>query len=882
MALWLKYFFTVYILCLTILTIQAQTLDFEDQPINEVFQKIEQKINLTFNFDPNLLADYTYTGSLTFNNDTENTIDNTLTKLLYNTPFEFEINQGKILIVLSDKKTYTFCGYIKDKNHKTPLSYTNIFAKNLNIGTQSDDNGYFELTVECYKNQEIEFSYIGYDSQSYSIQELVSTDCKPIFLGENPDLLGLNIVVRDYLIRGISEGKEYGALHLDYATLSQNYINQEQDVLKIIQHLPGITSIDESASRLNIRGSAPDHNLVLWENAPLYDPGHFFGMISAINPYIVDNINIFKTSFAPKYGNTIGGIVDISLDNNISNKFHGGIGCNLTEAHSYFQMPLIKNKMSLTLSLRNSISSLFTSPTLFNYADKVFQSSIFIGEGEENDESEEIEEAEAEITFYDWNGKILFRPNDKIFIKSSFLQTHNYFEYESAFETDNLQKEDLVNFDSYALSSECNIQWNSQNTLTLHHILSNYKNRYFSSLYDEIGEDDEESINELNDTNNGINDHQIGISNNWKFNTKWDSDFNLGYLFEQKTVNYDIESFSLHEFDYTDGEDMTGTFHNINSSLGLQTTNISLNVGMRSTYYSELESWFNSPRINLQYIPQIPNNYLKLKFSAGRFYQFISQLADLEGNELNIDNNLWILTRSNSEEVLTADKLSGGFVYKRNKWLIDIEAYYHKNKGLSGLSSSSSTNIDTDFIGESNIKGIDFLINKHWENYRFWVNYTLSKNDYLFSQIQESKFAANNDHRHNLSIVNNFIWKKWQASLTYNYRSGLPYSIPSGTTFYEEEGEEEGYYEFSFDQRNNHRLKSYNRIDFGIAYKTSLFKDKTNLEFNLSLLNVLNTKNISARDYYLGDFKTAEGLETIQIDKYLLSRTPQMLVRFYW
>ena len=115
------------------------------------------------------------------------------------------------------------------------------------------------------------------------------------------------MVVKDYILDGVTEGDAYSSVNLNYDQITNWQTNVEQDLFKTVQLIPGINSVDESATNLSIRGSSADQNLLIWEGAKLYEPGHLFGMISAVNPFVVHQMKVYKGVFEPKYDNVVGG-----------------------------------------------------------------------------------------------------------------------------------------------------------------------------------------------------------------------------------------------------------------------------------------------------------------------------------------------------------------------------------------------------------------------------------------------------------------------------------------------------------------------------------------------------------------------------------------------
>lgn len=847
--------------------VKAQSLSFDNEPLNVVFEKIEKATKWQFNFDPELLSAYFYTGTF---DETE--AEAVITEILKASPLVYQKSGGVFLIYLAKPNEFIVCGYLKRFDDGTPVSWANIQLVGTTIGTESDENGFFRLTIPGSQKGELMIQYLGLQSKSIPLEAFSKKECLDILLEPEIYTMGLKLVVVGYLMKEITEGQGFGSTNLDFDKIVKKYGFLEHDILKAVQLLPGLTSVDESASNLNIRGSTPDQNLIVWEGATLYDPGHIFGLISSVNPFVVDKVKVFKSASDPKYDNRVGAIVDISLPDQISKKFKAGIGSTLTEAHSYLELPIVKNKLSVTLSGRTTTNRFFNSPTFSNYSEKIFQTNI-LGE-EDNGSNVGFSSAHEErLSFYDWNGKILFKPAKSIFFETSYFQSRNDFNYFAKVAGDDVESrtEFLTNSDLFA--SKIKKHWS---TGCFSEIYIN-RSLYSSDSQSLLTNNSESGFAYESSIDNGIIDFNVGLNHQFAWNNLWSA--SAGYSYKQLSVDYSLNQVSLTDKEVSGMNSGKANFHNFTGVLEFNKNKLSFKTGLRGTFYNQINKGFLSPRINVQYALV---ESLKWKLSAGHYLQFISQLARVGNNTINANYNLWILNGNESDEILTAQKLSSGFVYSKNNWLIDMEAYYYRTSGLSSLSTSLNSDLLIEGTGRSRMIGFDVLIKKDWNHYKLWLNYTLSQQNYKFPNKTKYEFPANNDQRHNLSIFNNYQVGKWNFSLINKFSSGLPYSTPAGITEVISKDQQNVYYKLLFDRINDERLPVYNRTDIGISYKTTLFKEKLNLEFNCSLLNVFNRNNIFSREYFIGDIEFSEEPRAITIEKYQLKRTPQVLFRIFW
>ena len=842
---------------------QAEAHTYEDSPLSTIFQELEKVSGRSINFDSDRIRPYSFTGSLNLTQ-----LEPTLTELLATTPFTFELLQTSILIFEAPRKSYRICGTLLNREDKSPLAFATLTLFGTKLGAQTDQWGNFDFNIEASSNQQIKLSYLGYANESLSIETWKDSSCQTISLA--PEALSLGpILIQDYILPGITEGTSYGSVEVNFMRLSQSYSGQEHDILKTVQILPGVTSIDETAANLTIRGSTPDQNLLVWEGATLYDPGHIFGMISSISPFVVDKVNVYKGVFAPKFEDRIGGVVDISLSDSIPHKIRGGMGSSFTEAHAYVETPLIPHKLSLLLSGRNNLSTLFNSPPLTAYTERIFQATR-VEEGQ-IEEEEGAGEAEQRLTYHDFNAKLLFRPSDRWLIKGTLLRIQNNFFYSFLWDEGRFRSEDEVSYKMDALGTEVQYSWNERFRSSLSFVQSSFENDIKGSWFEF-----EDSLFNFNFSSfNSIRDQKLNFSN--QLTLLPELTIGLGYQYDRKEVNFRFEEEARFEEDISNEEEEIGNFHTLYASASFLSKNVQLDGGIRATFNQQAETWLYSPRASIQ-LALGPT--VKLKASAGQLYQFISQLKDLEGDDLSSITNIWILTDP-EEDFLRARKFSVGGIYVHNGWLVDIDGYYNRLSGLASFTTPIGGQLDINSNGSGETRGIDILLRKNGTNWKYGINYTLSQNEYSFPDVGPNPFPATNDIRHNLGLTQSLKFGKWELSSTYQFRSGLPFTLSEGViSSVGEEGEIN--YELNFNQINDRRLDAYHRIDAGATYRTLFMQDRLHAEVSFSIINLLNRENVFSRQTRLGDQEEGEIPQPVVLEKTLLGITPLLMLRFYW
>lgn len=869
-------FIFISVLLFTSTLLLGQQLTFDDEPLTQVLQSIDEKSQLSFNYDAKLLEEYTYSGKINLL-----AVKDELENILHNTPFTYEIIQDNILIIIPDKRNYQVCGWVKDKSYNTELLSATISANGMETGTLTDESGYFELELQAYKDQKLTISYIGYVTKEVMLGDLVNDECLDLYLENDLDLFGSEIVITDYIHTGITEGASFNSTSIDLQKTMKATGHDEHDVLKTVQILPGVSSLDDSAGNLSIRGSTPDQNMLVWERATLYNSGHLFGMISTANPFVLDEVNVFKGIFDPSYDNRIGGLVEMSLPDNMPEKISLGVGSTLSEMHAYLSTPInlpyFKDKLGFIFSTRLSANNFISSPTINRYMEKVFQLTEF-GTDLTQTEANHRNNDES-INFADTNIKIFFTPFKRLKFNLSLLGSSDNFESYSL--VDSKESLDFIQESTLASSFDISFQWHKRFNSTAFLVVSSYDFRYFTQIIGASGQAEIPPFDQffsLVEVQNNISDLTLGLSNKYSFNArshlKLDADINakgLGYYY------LDQSEFSEPLIDSGFNQ---GTFASLSVALDHNTDKLNLMMGTKLSYYNEKsDKAYFSPRLSLRYLI---DQDLKIKASAGKLYQFVSQVTLNDDNDLGSLRNFWVVADEFSDEVMNSNKFTVGTVWNKDGWLIDTEVYYNKSFGLSSVSANLNAGVDIIENGESSSIGLETLIQKRWDAYSVWASYTLSQNKYFFPTTNIAPFPANNDHRHNLSLVNTYNIKDLTFTINYNLRSGLPYSSPTRINTTTIDGKNN--YTFQFDNLNDKRLKGYHRFDASISYRNSIFKDRLKIEANLSLVNVFDSRNVYTRNSFL-DFDEDDPnkppvIETF--DKNLLRRTPKLLVRFYW
>ncbi|MEM1258897.1 MAG: TonB-dependent receptor [Bacteroidota bacterium] len=834
-------------------------IDYNNTPLKTVLADLEEKTGLLFSYSDERIADVTITKTAT-----SIEIDTLLDFISSKTGLLFErIGENQVIISLPNGKS-TVCGYLFDVISKAPLPYATIVVKGTNKGFTSDENGYFLIENETLTSGVL-LQYIGYATRLVFPADFGSSACKNIFL--NPQAESLReVIVKSYLIAGIDKNKD-GSISLSVTEQAPLPGNVEPDVFQSAQWLPGITTVNETVSDVQIRGGSPDQNLILFDGIKLYNTGHFFGMVSIFNPNITTDARIFKGGASPEFGDRISGVIDISGETQIPSKTTGGIGLNGTQADAHVKVPLGK-KVGFVASARRSYADIggLATPTFDAISEKVFQNTV-VGDVPANEENDEdLVEGEETFFFYDANLKLIFRPSETDSIYLSGLLTRNDLNFRLQID-ENLER-DILTSENNGVSFE----WKGKKGEHFKHAISTYYTNYESTYQNLFSAPN--GFAERNLRRNSVKDYGITTSLAYLFSEK--HKVQLGYQRFTNDVFYQISGDE-------DGNPESGN-DSFNEILSRKNTTNSMytaytyrpqnrgffNLGIRVSQFSLLDDWYWEPRLNFEYPI---GKTIRLKLTGEQRYQAISQLVEFDDTRLRLQSGIWTLTDNENFPLLESTQFSAGLLFDSNGWTLDIDGYLKNVDGLTTFTNGFTNAEQSYSIGSSTIFGLDVLLKKKLGNFNFWLGYTHNNVDYEFAEIDDASFPGNNDITHNLTLSNVYENGNWRFSVGWNYRTGAPFT--QAIEFNNVSND------IIFGPINGQRFPDYHRLDASAQYRFQLSsKNKSSGIIGFSLQNIYN-RQIPLSVFYQLDFNPETGQEELeQLEQLSLGLTPNFLLRF--
>ncbi|PKQ45306.1 TonB-dependent receptor [Confluentibacter flavum] len=653
------------------------------------------------------------------------------------------------------------------------------------------------------------------------------------------------VVVTNYLTAGITKLND-GAITIKPESFGILPGLIEPDILQTIQALPGIFSIDETVSNINVRGGTHDQNLLLWDGIKMYQSGHFFGLISAFNPYTTKSVHVSKNGTSAKYGDGVSSIIDMQLSNTIDDEFKAGAGFNLINADAYAKIPLSK-KTELQLSARRSVTDLFITPTYDQYFKRIFQDSDL-----SNSNSSSISKNE-DFYFYDIAAKFLYDVTKKDRVRFHFLNVNNDLNY---------QEQSTINNQSEAFNSKLSQQnlaggitytrdWNDYVSTTTQVYVSNYD--LHATNFD-ISND--QRLIQENEVNDGSAKFDINYNPNSRFK------INAGYQFIEVGIS-NLEDVNNPVFRSYIKEVIRSHAIYGETSLLSNDAKTKLKFGTRLNYFKKFDMFLAEPRLSFS---QRFFNDFRFEVLGEIKSQTTSQIIDLQNDFLGIEKRRWVLANNNDIPVIKSKQFSVGLHYNKNKLLISAETYVKKVDGITTRSQGFQNQYQfIKSIGSYTVKGVDFLINKQFNDVvSTWLSYSYSKNDYTFNDLNNGQpFPNNADLRHALALSGTCAINDIKLALGLNWHSGRPTTLPIDST----DGT------INYQSPNSSNLDDYLRTDFSATYAFDV-SEKARAIIGASVWNVLNKKNI------INTYHTLDEDDTIiKIENTSLGITPNVSLR---
>ncbi len=711
------------------------------------------------------------------------------------------------------QQSFVLSGSVKDKQTGESLIKAVVRIQELpNAGIISNEYGFYSLTLPK-GNYSVMVSQVGYETLVQKIKLDSSQAINFYLLTKN--------VLKEVVVESSRKNDNLTKAQMGTETINMSSISKvpvifgEKDLLKTIQLLPGVKSAGEGNSGFFVRGGGADQNLILLDEAPVYNATHLLGFFSTFNSDAIKDATIIKGNSSSQYGGRLSSVLDVKMKegNNQDYTVNGGIG--LISSKVSVEGPLQKNKSSFILSGRRTYADVFLKATekfkdnilyfydlnakanyQINAKNKVYISGYFgrdeLGLGQDFG----IDWGNKTGTIR-WN-KII---SNKLFLNTSFI----YSDYNYNVKLKNGETNFNINSEikDVNLKQDYTFYANTQNTLRFgfNTILHNIKPSTFSGTV----------INSVAKTGRNGLENAVYLTNNYKATN-------------QLTIDYGMR-LSMYSL-------MGGDVYNIYQN-GVVRSSIKLAPSSFGKTYANLE-------------PRITTNFRiddEKSIKAG-YARNIQHLHLLSNSVASSPSDQWIGNSYNIKPEI-ADQLSVGYVTKlfKNNFELTAEGYYKYLQNQIDYKDGAEINTVSDvesvlLYGIGRAYGLELLLKKKEGRLTGWIGYTLSKTERKIEGINEGKwYNARQDRTHDISVVGIYdLNDRWSISGVFVYNTGDAVTYPTGK--YNLQGQTL----YQYAARNANRMPSYHRLDFSATYEKNKTKRRHG-SWNFSLYNVYGREN---------------------------------------
>ncbi len=766
-------------------------------------------------------------------------------------------------LLVNGQSKYSVSGYVKDATTGETLIGANVYLKETLKGTSTNSYGYYSFTVP-EGDYTLVITFLGYKS----IELPLSLDAN---VKKNIDLQSMSYTAGEVEITGEKKDENISSVQMSKNEIDMDLVETlpafmgEVDILKTIQLLPGVQSAGEGNSGYYVRGGGPDQNLVLLDEAVVYNASHLFGFFSVFNADAINNVELYKGGMPAQYGGRLASVLDISMKDGNKKSFHGEGGLGFIASRLTLEGPIKKDTSSFIISARRTFVDLFLQKPFIDESSEIYGNSYY---------------------FYDVNAKL-----DYILSEKDRLYLSGYI------------GRDVFSFSSRETGFKVRIPWgNATASARWNHIFANKLFLNTTVVFSDYKFSFEAEQQQFNfKLFSGIRDwnfksdftwfpsvlHNIKFGGNYTWHTftpsnvsarSGETDFDLGKII--KLYAHEAAIYINDEWTVSDKVVLSGgiraTYFNqvgpftryAQNEEGITTDTIEYDNG------TSVKAYFNAePRFSGVWKL---NTVSSLKGSLTQNYQYV-HLASL--SSVSLPTDVWVPSSSRVKPQLGTQVAMGYFRnLNENKYEASIEMYYKDMKNQIEYKEGAQpdedvkNNQDNNFVfGKGWSYGAEFFFKKRYGQLNGWVGYTLSYTDRKFPDINDGEtFPAKYDRRHDVSLVLSYkLSKKWTFGMVWVYATGNSLTLPQSRLFLngpvdlaalanDQSGYGQIYYEYG--KRNSYRQQSYHRLDISATLHVQKNK-KWESSWNFSIFNVysrLNPYFIYFDDYIdeeTGEFK---------------------------
>jgi hypothetical protein len=737
-----------------------------------------------------------------------------------------------LLILIANQlsaQKYSISGYVKDNANGESLIGASVYIDEIQGGTTTNTYGFYSITL-AQGTYTMVVSFVGYEKQEIVIN-LNKNITKNISLEAKSYTKEAFVITAERADEN-TKSTDMGKFEIPIEKVKTlPAFMGEVDILKTIQLTPGVQSAGEGNSGFYVRGGGPDQNLILLDEAVVYNASHLFGFFSVFNADALQNVELTKAGMPANYGGRLASVLDISMKDGNNKKYEVDGGIGLISSRLTVQGPIKKDTSSFIVSGRRTYADLLIKG--FVNKDSPFNQTGYY--------------------FYDLNAKVNYTINQKNRIFASGYFGRDVFNLS----TDEASFSNVMEWGNATATLRWNHLWNSKLFFNASLIYSNYDFMFGVNQADY----EMKLVSGIEDWNAKLDftylpnpGHTLKFGTNYVFHTftpnnasakSADVDIDLGEAVE--LYSHDLAFYVNDNFDigglfkvnaglrYTFFQQIGPFDRYIKDAFGNTIDTIKYERNQEVASYNHLE-----PRLSIRYSLSETSS-IKAAFTQN--YQYI-HLASV--SSVNLPTDIWVPC-SDVVKPQFGTQYSIGYYrnFKDNMFESSVELYYKEMenqiefKEASLVEDNIMNNTDNNFtFGNGTSYGLEFFLKKKTGNTTGWIGYTLSKTTRDFPEINEGKqFYAKYDRRHDVSlIVSHELNEKWIFSLVWVYATGNAMTLPISRYIIE------GNIISEYGEKNAYRMPAYHRMDISATWNLKKTK-RIESNLNFSVYNVYNRMN---------------------------------------
>ncbi|HPF50705.1 MAG TPA: TonB-dependent receptor plug domain-containing protein [Draconibacterium sp.] len=777
-------------------------------PLNQVLLDLKESYGFQFAFDSDLLSGYTISANKTFRNQEE-----TLKFLIKNLPLDLERSGDVFLIVPHQEQNRAISstrisGQVLEAVTNEPLPYSYVVVNRKPV--QADQLGNFNYIASADSGLNLQISHLGYYVYDTIVNQSIE---KKFFLTPRIQRISEVQILSNPVEEATLIGDKAGHIKINHQIAPILPGHGDNSVFTLLRLMPGILAAGEQSNDLLIWGAYESQSKIEFDGFTLFGLKNFNDNIAVVNPFMVKNIEVLKGGYGVRYGDKVGGIVDIIGKDGTLQKPTFTFNINSTTINGMVQVPVSKHA-SLIGAYRQTYYQLYDPTSLSLFTRPGNSSGRF--DGNNSPHSGREYQVTPDYIFRDANLKYSYKGKNGERFAVSLYGGGDLFKYNmdreiSRFMITRSEKEQNR---QYGGSAQYSLPWaDGSNTLL---------SFAFSAFNQQKSEE-----NHLENSNTGfVRTNLLINSENTVEEISAKAEhvlyFQEGHklMFAAGAINNHVRLFR------ENGEETTFDLENnlprfyVFAQDEIPLLNIvELRTGLRLTYAARLNEFFVQPRVSASVKL---NNDTKLNAAWGIYNQYTAKATLVD----SADNytNFWVNADNQNIPVLSAQHFVGGISYNKDKLIASAEAFYKTTNGLTQYFSGVLGFPEGFYKGEARSYGIDLFVRKEYKRHVAWISYTLSRVEEHFPfYVREYYHPAPQHQKHELKLATILNYKSFYFSANYVYGSGFE----------------------RFDIETDAGIKlnqPYNRADASLVYK---FKPgKVRAEAGISILNVFNTDNI--------------------------------------